>query len=149
MVLEVIDGPMEAAHSGRKHLHHPANPLQERRSEGTTTKEQKLGTQYITLALCFTFRYPTLEIMTLSFPNSSRSFDATRRAVRFWGYDSAMEASFFVTEDALKRVQPSMFFDQNGALEAFDINRTLIYATATKVYARGHRGSYDLVAKDF
>ena len=73
----------------------------------------------------------------------------TRRAVRFWGYDSAMEASFFVTEDALKRVQPSVFFDQNSALEAFDINRSLIYAAATKVYARGHRGSYDLVAGDF
>ena len=87
--------------------------------------------------------------MALSFPNSSRSYDATRRAVRFWGYDSAMEASFFMTEDALKRVQPSMFLDQNGALEAFDINRTMIYATAAKVYARGHRGSYDLVAKDF
>src|SRR5262245_27564233 len=44
--------------------------------------------------------------MPLSFPNKSRAFDATRRAVRFWGYDSAMEAAFFVTEDALKRVQP-------------------------------------------
>ena len=30
--------------------------------------------------------------MALSFPNKSRAFDATRRAVRFWGYDSAMEA---------------------------------------------------------
>jgi hypothetical protein len=39
--------------------------------------------------------------MSLSFPNQSRSYDATRRAVRFWGHDSAMEASFFVTEDAL------------------------------------------------
>ena len=46
--------------------------------------------------------------MTLSFPNQSRSYDATRRAVRFWGHDSAMEASFFVTEDALKQVQPDM-----------------------------------------
>ena len=44
--------------------------------------------------------------MALSFPNKSRAFDATRRAVRFWGYDSAMEVAFFVTEDALKRVQP-------------------------------------------
>ena len=46
--------------------------------------------------------------MALSFPNRSRAFDATRRAVRFWGYDSAMEVAFFVTEDALKRVQPDM-----------------------------------------
>jgi Protein of unknown function (DUF1488) len=29
--------------------------------------------------------------MAISFPNHSRSYDTTRRAVRFWGYDSAME----------------------------------------------------------
>jgi hypothetical protein len=41
----------------------------------------------------------------LSFPNQSRFYDAARRAVRFWGHDRAMEASFFVNEDALKRIQ--------------------------------------------
>ena len=87
--------------------------------------------------------------MALSFPNRSRSYDATRRAVRFWGYDSAMEASFYVTEDALKRVQPDMRLDDAGLLGAFDSNRELIYKTATKVYARGPRGSYDLVQSDF
>ena len=87
--------------------------------------------------------------MALSFPNDSRSYDATRRAVRFWGYDSAMEVSFFVNEDALKRIQPGMAFDQTGALRVFDVNRPLIYATAAKVYARGHRGSYDIVSSDF
>jgi Protein of unknown function (DUF1488) len=44
--------------------------------------------------------------MALRFPNPTRYYDATRRAVRFWGHDSAMEATFFVTEDALKRVIP-------------------------------------------
>ena len=87
--------------------------------------------------------------MTLSFPNHSRSFDATRRAVRFWGYDSAMEASFFVTEDALKRVQPDAQLDEAGLLGAFDANRKLIYQAAVRVYARGRRGSYDLVDTDF
>jgi len=87
--------------------------------------------------------------MALSFPNRSRSYDATRRAVRFWGYDSAMEASFYVTEDALKRVQPDMQFDEAGLLGAFDSNRDLIYRAAIKVYARGHRGSYDLQKTDF
>jgi Protein of unknown function (DUF1488) len=89
------------------------------------------------------------EAMALSFPNGSRSYDMTRRAVRFWGYDSAMESSFFVTDDALKRIQPDMKFDEAGALQAFDVNRTLIYATAAKVYARGRKGSYDLVSDDF
>ena len=87
--------------------------------------------------------------MALSFPNQSRSFDATRRAVRFWGHESAMESSFFVTEDALKRVQPDMRFDEAGLLRAFDSNRSLIYATAAKVYSRGRKGSYDLVTADF
>jgi hypothetical protein len=87
--------------------------------------------------------------MALRFPNESRSYDTTRRAVRFWGHDSAMEASFFVSEDALKRVQPDMRFDEAGLLDAFDANRGLIRATAAKVYARGSRGSYDLVSGDF
>ena len=64
----------------------------------------------------------------LSFPNQSRFYDATRRAVRFWGHDSAMEASFFVNEDALKRVQSDMRLDEAGLLRAFDLNRERIYA---------------------
>jgi hypothetical protein len=87
--------------------------------------------------------------MTLSFPNQSRFYDATRRAVRFWGHDSAMEASFFVDTDALKRIKPDMPLDEVGFLGAFDSNRKLIYATAAKVYERRHKGSYDLVAADF
>jgi hypothetical protein len=87
--------------------------------------------------------------MAISFPNQSRSYDATRRAVRFWGYDSAMEASFFIDEDALKRIQTDMQFDEIGLLRAFDLNREQIFATAVKVYGRRHKGSYDLTAADF
>ena len=72
------------------------------------------------------------------FPNSRRSYDATRHAVRFWGYDSAMEASFYVSQDALKRVQPDMPLDEAGLLGALDSNRERIYEAAVKVYARGH-----------
>jgi hypothetical protein len=87
--------------------------------------------------------------MSLSFPNQSRFYDATRCAVRFWGHDSAMEASFFVTDDALKRIKPDISFDEAGLLSAFDLNRSLIYATAAKVYGQRRKGSYDLVAADF
>ena len=87
--------------------------------------------------------------MALSFPNASRSYDVTRRAVRFWGYDSAMEASFFVSEEALRRVQPDVRFDEASLLGAFDAHRDLICATAAKVYMRGRKGSYDLVSSDF
>jgi Protein of unknown function (DUF1488) len=87
--------------------------------------------------------------MAINFPNQSRSYDATRRAVRFWGYDSAMEASFFIDEDALKRIQTDMQSDEIGLLRAFDLNREQIFATAAKVYARRHKGSYDLTVADF
>jgi hypothetical protein len=85
----------------------------------------------------------------LNFPNPSRVFDSTRRAVRFWGHDSALEWSFFVTEDALKRLQPDMALDEAGLLHAFDTHRKLIYAAAMKAYKRAPKGSYELVATDF
>lgn len=69
--------------------------------------------------------------------------------MRFWGYDSAMEVAFFVNDDALKKIKPDMRLDETGFLTAFDLNRTLIYAAAAKVYGRGRKGSYDLVAADF
>jgi uncharacterized protein DUF1488 len=87
--------------------------------------------------------------MPLSFPNQSRSYDHTRDAVRFWGHDSAMEASFYVSVDALRRLQPDLRTDETSLLEAFDSNRDRICAAASKVYARGNRGSYDLLASDF
>ena len=85
----------------------------------------------------------------IEFPNHSRSYDQTRRAVRFWGYDSAIEASFFIEEDALRRIQPDARPDASGFLNAFDSNRDVICAVAAKVYVRGSRGSYDLVAANF
>ena len=85
----------------------------------------------------------------IDFPNQSRSYDSTRRAVRFWGYDSAIEASFYVNEDALTRIQPSLCRDEGGFLRAFDANREQICAAAAKVYVRGSRGSYDLGAANF
>jgi Protein of unknown function (DUF1488). len=85
----------------------------------------------------------------IDFPNHSRSYDPTRRAVRFWGHDSAIEASFFIDEDALTRIQPDARLDESGFLNAFDSNRDLICAAAARVYVRGSRGSYDLVAANF
>ena len=86
--------------------------------------------------------------MALMFPNASRSYDATRRAVRFWGYESAMEWSFFVTEDALKRLDPAMDCDETGMLGAFDAHRDRICAAAVKVYGAAQKGSYELGAAD-
>ena len=72
----------------------------------------------------------------------------TRQAVRFWGYDRSMESSFFVTADALNRIEPNLRRDAIDFLRVFDLNRDRIYAIAAKVYARGRRGSYELNAAD-
>jgi len=87
--------------------------------------------------------------MPLIFPNLSRSFDVTRDAVRFWGYDSAIECSFFVTRGALNRLVPNLFPGETDLLAAFDMNRERICCTATRIYSRGGRGSYELNASDF
>lgn len=85
----------------------------------------------------------------IDFPNHSRSYDSTRRAVRFWGHDSAIEASFYIDEDAMTRIQPGVRLDESGFLNAFDAHRDRICAAAAKVYVRGSRGSYDLSAANF
>ncbi len=84
----------------------------------------------------------------MMFPNHSRSYDATRRAVRFWGYDTAMEWSFFVTEGALQRMNPAMAHDEAGMLGVFDSNRERICAAAEKAYSRERKGSYEIGAGD-
>ena len=68
--------------------------------------------------------------------------------MRFWGYDSAMEWSFFVTIEALMQVQPAMAQDEAGMLGAFDSNLEKIRAAAVRLYSRGRKGSYELGAGD-
>lgn len=87
--------------------------------------------------------------MTITFPNQSRSYDVTRRAVRFWGHDGAMESSFFVDDNALVRLQPSAQRVEADILNAFDLHRPAIYKAAAKVYGRGRKGSYVLSSDDF
>lgn len=86
--------------------------------------------------------------MAITFPNRSRSYDTTRRAVRFWGYDRSMESSFFIMADTLKQMQPNLRLDAAEILRAFDVNRERIHAIAARVYARGRKGSYDLNVDD-
>ncbi len=45
---------------------------------------------------------------SIAFPNDSRSYDATRVAVRFWGYDQSIEVPFFIGADVLGALQPAM-----------------------------------------
>lgn len=86
--------------------------------------------------------------MTLAFPNATRSYDATRRAVRFWGSDGAMEASFVIEDDALRKMQPTIGSQEAEILIAFDTLRSRINTVAARVYARGHQGIYFLSPSD-
>jgi hypothetical protein len=85
----------------------------------------------------------------LSFPNASRSYDATRRCIRFWGHDGAIEVSFFMEEAALMGMTHGASGGESSLLDSFDKNRERILRTAQKVYERRRKGSYELIAADF
>ena len=87
--------------------------------------------------------------MTLNFPNGSRSYDASRNLIRFWGYDSALEISFFVEVGALYKLNPQTRNVEAGYLEVFDAARDRIHETARKAYSRAGKGAYLLAAADF
>lgn len=85
----------------------------------------------------------------LNFPNQSRSYDAVRRCIRFWGSDGALEVSFFLDEIALAKIDKDSPSGEASRLQSFDQNRERILRTARKVYERRRKGSYELVAADF
>lgn len=87
--------------------------------------------------------------MGLEFPNITRRYDATRRCVRFSGYDGAMERPFFVEEAAICRLDATAHKDAESLLVAFDRHRDRICQIATRIYAQRREGSYTLKASDF
>lgn len=88
---------------------------------------------------------------TLAFPNECRSLDEKRNRVRFWGYDSAIEISFFVEANALEKLSAKNSVTEAGLLTAFDVARERIQQVADKVYSRDQKRSYayTLEAEDF
>ena len=87
--------------------------------------------------------------MALNFPNASRSYDAARQSVCFWGYDSAFEISFYVGEDALRVISPQSHPGESALLQTFDAHRQRIQQAASKAYARKRQSFYQLSAPDF
>jgi len=91
--------------------------------------------------------------MKLTFPNPSRSFDENSNRVRFWGYDRAIEVSFFVEVEALRRLRPELDMAEKEFLKAFDETRGRIHEVADQLYVRGGQGkgdyAYVLSASDF
>lgn len=87
--------------------------------------------------------------MALNFPNFMRRYDATRKCVRFSGYDGTLERPFFIEEAAIYRLDPTAHKDEASLLSAFDRYRDQIYQTATRIYGQRREGSYTLKASDF
>lgn len=88
--------------------------------------------------------------MTINFPNASRFYDHTRQAVRFWGYDQSMEASFFISAETLRRLSPEAPNNETALLQAFDRHCTRIREAAARLYGNGRKGgSYDLHPSHF
>jgi hypothetical protein len=83
--------------------------------------------------------------MSVNFPNPSRSYDEQKQCICFWGYDQAIEISFFVGVDALKRLCPTMANMESAFLQTFDAAVTRIHDVANKVHKRTGKGSYAYV----
>ena len=87
--------------------------------------------------------------MSLSFPNPSRSYDAVRRRICFWAYDSALEVPFFLEESVLLRLDPKTKNVEAAMLATFDAARDRIHEVADRVHSFQKRSFHVLVAGDF
>jgi hypothetical protein len=86
--------------------------------------------------------------MALSFLNDSRSFDAQRKAVNFWGHDVMFEVSFRLDESALHRLTNLPECDEATALAVFDTNRAHIRNAALRMYRKTSKRYCELSAAD-
>jgi hypothetical protein len=87
--------------------------------------------------------------MAIEFPNQSRSYDARRRGVRFWGHDDALEVAFLIEADALTQIDRTTPQTEDGFLTAFDSNRDRIFKAASKLYSPRGSGFFALAASHF
>jgi hypothetical protein len=86
--------------------------------------------------------------MSLTFPNSSRSYDLEHKRVRFVGHDGMFQISFSISVDAVSHKR----FDANdaeaGYLHAFDAALESIHEIARKAYKRTRKSTYAFTADD-
>lgn len=86
--------------------------------------------------------------MTLSFPNDSRSFDAARNSVSFWGYDASFEVAFRLDESALHRLAGKDRLSETAALAVFDNHLAHIRTVATRMYRKRQKRYCELSGSD-
>jgi hypothetical protein len=80
--------------------------------------------------------------MVLSFPNPSRSYDASKHCVCFWGYDNSREIAFLVDDEMLTKLNPGIRNEETDLLAAFDRNRDRILELAKTLYTGGPQIRY-------
>ncbi|KWR91348.1 DUF1488 domain-containing protein [Cupriavidus sp. IDO] len=82
--------------------------------------------------------------MALNFPNPSRSYDAARHCVCFWGYDNAREVAFQVSDNILLRLSQEVASEEAAFLATFDRHRERILLLAKNMYTSGARNTYTI-----
>ncbi len=87
--------------------------------------------------------------MTLAFLNPSRSYDETRRAIRFTGHDGMFEIRFFVDVEVFASLEAGNWPSEAASLLAFDASVEAIHRVARKAYSRDRRDMYTLSVEDF
>jgi hypothetical protein len=80
----------------------------------------------------------------LQFPNPSRSYDASRHCVCFWGYDNSREITFMVNDAVLRNLLPGVGSDERSLLDVFDEFREKVLEIAQKQYVAGPRNRYSI-----
>lgn len=87
--------------------------------------------------------------MSLSFPNTSRSYDETRHSIRFTGHDGINQIVFFLAADGLSYFDSRAGRNEQSALRVFDTNINRILAAAAKAYRGPHPNTYVLGSTAF
>ncbi len=80
----------------------------------------------------------------LKFPNPSRSYDASRHCVCFWGYDDSREITFMIDDAMLRNLQPGVGSDEGSLLSAFDEFREKVLEIANRQYVGGPQTRYSI-----
>ena len=87
--------------------------------------------------------------MALQFLNPSRSYDAKKNQIQFWGHDGTFEISFLVVCAARNKTdQNDADGDESHYLSAFDAALDKIQAAARRAYASNRQSDYVITAED-
>jgi hypothetical protein len=87
--------------------------------------------------------------MTLSFPNPARSYDESKRRVRFLGHDGMFEVRFFVAAEVLSSNLVERTAVSDDYLASFDSLRPKILKAAQAAYKAKNAQSIMLDLENF